>query len=141
MGTKAISGKTPFEMLYGKRPDLCDLWEWGEECWVLNEGGDKLDLRAKKGHWLGFDEHSNGMWILYPDTGTVHVEYNVTFRDPNLEGEERPVSEIWHTQSNIPSSHTPLNIKNVVSTSPSPTEDTTTTPANLFPTATFQTGA
>ena len=36
-------GKTPFEMLYGKKPNLRKLYEWGNQVWVHTLGGSKLD--------------------------------------------------------------------------------------------------
>jgi hypothetical protein len=40
--TKAISGATPYEAVFKKKPSLSDLQEWGEKVWVHIEGGDKL---------------------------------------------------------------------------------------------------
>ena len=41
--TKAVGKKTPFEVAFGKKPDLREVREWGESVWVWIEGGDKLD--------------------------------------------------------------------------------------------------
>jgi hypothetical protein len=78
-GTKAVIGMTPFEAVYGKKPDLADLHEWGEDVWVHQAGGDKLGARATKGRWLGYDTESNGSRIYYPSTGTVKIERNFRF--------------------------------------------------------------
>ncbi|XP_006460632.1 hypothetical protein AGABI2DRAFT_46347, partial [Agaricus bisporus var. bisporus H97] len=69
--TKAVQGMTPFEALYGRKPRLGNVREWGDEVWVHQAGGDKLGARAKKGKWLGYDTESNGSRILFPDTGTI----------------------------------------------------------------------
>ena len=39
----------PFKMLFGKKPDLFDLPEWGEKVWVLKEACGKLDAKADEG--------------------------------------------------------------------------------------------
>lgn len=78
IGTKAVKGKTPFEALYGCKPNLWNVCKWGEECWVHQGGGDKLGAWAKK-RWLGYDWESNGSQILFPDTGVVKIEQNFCF--------------------------------------------------------------
>jgi hypothetical protein len=40
--SKAIEGKTSFELVYGRKPELGNLREWGKEVWVHQPGGDKL---------------------------------------------------------------------------------------------------
>ena len=56
--TRALDGKTPYEMLYGKKPHLGDLLVWGAKCWILDHTGSKLDNHAKEGHWVGYDSES-----------------------------------------------------------------------------------
>ena len=34
--TRALDEKTPYEMLYGKKPNLGNLPHWGAKCWVLH---------------------------------------------------------------------------------------------------------
>jgi len=59
--TRALpDGKTLYEMLYSKKPNLSQLEEWGGKVWVHTLEGTKLDSRSKKGKWIGFDEVSNG---------------------------------------------------------------------------------
>ena len=41
--TQALNGKTPYEMMYGKKPDLANLPEWGSRCWVHDATDLKLD--------------------------------------------------------------------------------------------------
>jgi hypothetical protein len=58
--TRALpAGKTPYEMLHGKKPNLNGLREWGSKVWVHDTSGSKLDGRSRIGHWVGFDEPSN----------------------------------------------------------------------------------
>jgi len=51
--TRALDGKTPYEMLYGKKPHLGDLPVWGSKCWVLDHSGSKLDDRCKTTNLFG----------------------------------------------------------------------------------------
>ena len=65
--TRALDRKTPYEMLYGKKPDLGNLPSWGVKCWVLDRTGLKLDDRVKEGHWIGFNTESTAHLIYLPD--------------------------------------------------------------------------
>ena len=91
--TKAFTGQTPFEVAFGKKPDLRDVREWGERVWVRVEGGDKLGGRVREGRWMGIDEKSKGVRIYWPDKKTVSVERNVYVdrtgaSNSRLEGED-----------------------------------------------------
>jgi len=49
MTTKAVEGMTPYEVAFGKKPNLKGLREWGEKVWVRIEGGNKLGGRVREG--------------------------------------------------------------------------------------------
>ncbi len=65
--SKAIGGRTPYEVFRSSKPDLRQIHEWGYKVWVHVEDGSKLEGRAREGRWLGFDQDSNGHRIYYPD--------------------------------------------------------------------------
>ncbi len=94
--TKVLDGKTPYEALTGKVPDLSNLHIWGCVCWVHQNpdvvGQSKLDYQAKEGKWVGFDQSSQGNRIYWPGERKVAIERSVTFSRPEvveLEGEEK----------------------------------------------------
>jgi hypothetical protein len=75
MATCALpNGKTPYKMLYGKKPNLAGLREWGTKVWVHNASGTKLDGRSRIGQWIGFEEVSNAHRIFWLDNHSVTVE-------------------------------------------------------------------
>jgi hypothetical protein len=82
-------GKTPFEMVYGRKPDLSRAREWGCKVMVKVKNEDKLDARAEEARYLGpSGETSDGFHIYWPKTGRVTVERNVRFLDGSaFEGE------------------------------------------------------
>ena len=45
-GTKALEGKTPYEVFYSVKPNLKGLPEFGAQVWVHNLNGTKLDGRS-----------------------------------------------------------------------------------------------
>jgi hypothetical protein len=53
--TRALDGKTPFEALYGRPPDLSALRTWGTPVLVHNASGSKLNVHAREACWLGLD--------------------------------------------------------------------------------------
>ena len=81
---RALDRKTPYEMLYGWKPDLSGLPSWGAKCWILDHSGSKLDDSTKEGHWVSFDTESTAHRIYLPDQHAVVVECNVTFQQNDL---------------------------------------------------------
>ena len=79
--TKAVEGMTPFEAVFGQKPNLKGVREWGEKVYVQIEGGTKLGGRVWEGHWLGMDEESKGTRIYWPDSKSVTVERNIYFNN------------------------------------------------------------
>jgi len=77
--TKVLNGCTPYEAVNGRLPNLCGLPEWGCKVWVHNDKTGKVGMRAKEGHWVGYDENSNGHWIYWPDKQSVGIEQSVKF--------------------------------------------------------------
>ena len=51
--TKALDGKTPFEVYFGKKPNIAGLHEFKCKVWVHNLTGSKLDGRLEVGKWVG----------------------------------------------------------------------------------------
>ena len=66
-------------MLYGKKPNLSQLKEWGEKVWIHILGGTKLDGQSKRGKWIGVDKVSNGHQIFWPDKHSVTIERSIKF--------------------------------------------------------------
>ena len=66
--TKAVKGMMPYKAKFGKKPNLSDVREWGEQVWVRVEGGNKLGKRVREGRWMGIDKQSKGIRIYWPDT-------------------------------------------------------------------------
>ncbi|KIO07654.1 hypothetical protein M404DRAFT_135404 [Pisolithus tinctorius Marx 270] len=77
--THALDKKTPYEMLYKKKPDLSNLLIWGCHIKVHTDDGSKLDMCMKDGRWVGFDKDTNAHRIYFEDSQCVGVEQNVRF--------------------------------------------------------------
>ena len=71
---------TPFEKLYGIKPDLVELPEWRQRVWVHTSKGSKLDTWALEGHWVGYDQDSmHAHHIYWSKKHSVSVEHNIKF--------------------------------------------------------------
>ena len=78
--TRALGHVTPFEKLYGIKPDLGGLPEWGQRVWIHTSKGSKLDARAVEGRWVGYDRDSTHAHRVYwPEKHSVSVERNIKF--------------------------------------------------------------
>ena len=72
-------GKTPYEMLYNKKPNMRELQEWGHQVWIHTPSGTKLDGHLKIGRWIGYGKASNGHSIYWPNKHSVTVEQSIKF--------------------------------------------------------------
>ena len=78
--TKALGGRTPYEVFHKAKPDLRNIHEWGCKVAVHVDNTTKLDGRAREGRWVGYDlDAIDGHRIYYPDTRTIRVERSVKF--------------------------------------------------------------
>lgn len=83
--TKALKGRTPYEIVYDIPPNLKDVPIWGQDVWVHDKKSGKVGVRAQKGRWVGYDLNSNGHRIYFKGVnngfGRVAVERSVTFSE------------------------------------------------------------
>ena len=49
--------------------------------WVHNDKSGKVGIRAKEGCWVGYNEHSKGHHIYWPNKQSVGVERNIKFSE------------------------------------------------------------
>jgi hypothetical protein len=114
--TRALGGITPFEVRYGRPPNLSKVVPFGTPVWVKLVDAGKLAPRACLGHFVGFDRTSTGYRIDFPDKKHVRVEREVVFKphqesEPiawiDDEGEKKPNSQHNHQTSESESDYAP----------------------------------
>lgn len=83
--TKALPNNiTPYEKLYGTKPNLSGIPVWGQSIWVHSGTGSKLDARGLEARWIGFDADSTHAHRVYwPEKRSISVERNIKFNVPN----------------------------------------------------------
>ena len=71
--TTALTGKTPFEAMFGKKPEISHLHPFGSTVYVLNESQtrSKLDPKAVKCIFVGYEDGPHA--IRYFNVATHQV--------------------------------------------------------------------
>ncbi|GKA75523.1 retrovirus-related pol polyprotein from transposon TNT 1-94, partial [Tanacetum coccineum] len=79
--TIAILGKTPYELLRGRKPTLDYFRVFGSKCFILNTKDylTKFDPKSYEGVFLGYSQNSKAYIILNKHTRKVEESLNVTF--------------------------------------------------------------
>ncbi|GJR71797.1 retrovirus-related pol polyprotein from transposon TNT 1-94 [Tanacetum coccineum] len=74
-------GKTPYELLRGRKPNLNYFRVFGSKCFVLNTKDylTKFDPKSYEGVFLGYSQNSKAYIILNKQTMKVEESLNVTF--------------------------------------------------------------
>ncbi|GKA22757.1 retrovirus-related pol polyprotein from transposon TNT 1-94 [Tanacetum coccineum] len=78
---RAILGKTPYELLRGRKPTLDYFRVFGSKCFILNTKYylTKFDPKSYEGVFLGYSQNSKAYIILNKHTRKVEESLNVTF--------------------------------------------------------------
>lgn len=75
------TNKTPYEMWYGEKSLMNDFHEFGSDvyAWIPGERRKKLDKKARKLKFVGYDESSKGYRLTNKDTKDVIIARDVKF--------------------------------------------------------------
>ncbi|GJT21676.1 retrovirus-related pol polyprotein from transposon TNT 1-94 [Tanacetum coccineum] len=78
---RAILGKTPYELLRGKKPTLDYFRVFRSKCFILNikDYLTKFDPKSYEGVFLGYSQNSKAYIVLNKHTRKVEESLNVTF--------------------------------------------------------------
>ncbi|GJS69906.1 retrovirus-related pol polyprotein from transposon TNT 1-94 [Tanacetum coccineum] len=78
---RRILGKTPYELLKGRKPNLNYFKVFGSKCFILNTKDylTKFDPKSYEGVFLGYSQNSKAYIILNKQTMKVEESLNVTF--------------------------------------------------------------
>ncbi|GJW24223.1 retrovirus-related pol polyprotein from transposon TNT 1-94 [Tanacetum coccineum] len=78
---RTILGKTPYEILRGRKPTLDYFRVFGSKCFILNTKDylTKFDPKSYEGVFLGYSQNSKAYIILNKHTRKIEESLNVTF--------------------------------------------------------------
>lgn len=87
--SKAINGKTPFEMWTGRVPKVKHLRNFGDRVLCLDnrQGKSKLQKKTKEGIFLGYSNESKGYRVWIPETKSLITSRDVKFFGSSKNGE------------------------------------------------------
>ncbi|GJZ54210.1 retrovirus-related pol polyprotein from transposon TNT 1-94 [Tanacetum coccineum] len=76
-----VIGKTPYEILRGRKPTLDYFRVFGSKCFILNTKDylTKFDPKSYEGVFLGYSQNSKAYIILNKHTRKIEESLNVTF--------------------------------------------------------------
>ncbi|GJX50144.1 retrovirus-related pol polyprotein from transposon TNT 1-94 [Tanacetum coccineum] len=80
---RAILGKTPYELLRGRKPTLDYFRVFGSKCFILNikDYLTKFDPKSYEGVFLGYSQNSKAYIIINKHIRKVEELLNVTFNE------------------------------------------------------------
>ncbi|CAB0030719.1 unnamed protein product [Trichogramma brassicae] len=89
------SKQTPFEIWFGRKPDISHVRIFGSECFaqVPNVFRKKWDAKARKLILVGYENESMNYRLFDPDTGNISVSRNVSFNENVLVSGNKNVEE------------------------------------------------
>ena len=76
---------TPYQIWYGKKPDISHLWEFGTSVWVLLQGQHqqhKMLLKSKCRALVGYDDGSKSIQYFNAETRNILTSRNFRFLNP-----------------------------------------------------------
>ena len=79
--------QTPYFMLTGRGPNVSRMQKFGTVCYSYRQDGKKLDSKAAKGIFIGYDKNSPAYMVYYPDSRKVMKNRLVRFMS-NVEGQQ-----------------------------------------------------
>lgn len=84
-GTSPEDGRTPYELWYGKSPDLNKLRNFGNKVFshVPKQLRKKWDAKSREGIFVGYEENTKGYRIYYPKERKVDIARDVIFKPSN----------------------------------------------------------
>ncbi|GJR07498.1 retrotransposon protein, putative, ty1-copia subclass [Tanacetum coccineum] len=85
--TKKVDN-TPYELWYGKVPNLSYLKVWGCEALVKRDTLDKLQQRSVKCIFVGYPKETMGNYFYFPPENKIVVARYVEFLEKNLISQE-----------------------------------------------------
>ena len=87
MSSSLHSNKTPFELFYGRKPDLSNLKVFGCSAFrFVKVGVKKLDTKAIKEIFVRYGRTHDSYFLYNPATGKIHLSRNVSSNEKEIIG-------------------------------------------------------
>jgi hypothetical protein len=82
---RSILNKTPYELWYGRRPNISYMKIFGCKCFILNESDkrDKLDPKSNEGVFVGYSNSSKAYRVYIKSSRVIVESVHVHFDETN----------------------------------------------------------
>lgn len=106
---------TPFELLFGQKPNLSHIRVFGCRCWITNRGSNlsKLDARATEAILIGYARGSKGYKLWDPVRRSVIVSRDVRFDEDSSHDQHSSNTDLYDNPGE-------LNMENLLDKSEEP---------------------
>ncbi|GJW47746.1 retrovirus-related pol polyprotein from transposon TNT 1-94, partial [Tanacetum coccineum] len=113
---RAILGKTPYEILRGRKPTLEYFRVFGSMCFILNTKDylTKFDPKSYEGVFLGYSQNSKAYIILNKHTRKIEESLNVTFDETPPPSKTSPLVDDDLDEEEVIRAAEIKNLENVV---------------------------
>ena len=101
---KSLGWQTPYELLFGRVPDVSYLRTFGCRAWAFNDKGKKWDPKSNPMIFVGYEPSAKAFRLWNPATRSIVISANVCFSE--LEFPNQPPAQPSHTPA-VSSSKTP----------------------------------
>ncbi|XP_060190856.1 uncharacterized protein LOC132620179 [Lycium barbarum] len=131
MPSKVLKGKSPYQMLFGRKPCYTSLESFGCPCYAstLSQDRGKFDERARKCVFLGYPTNQKGYKFLDLETKQILVSRDVHFHEETFPFmTDDPTSSTSHTHFTKPDisiDSDPQSFLHLPQSYPTPSETTT----------------
>ncbi|MBW0516497.1 hypothetical protein O181_056212 [Austropuccinia psidii MF-1] len=104
------SGKSPFEKLFNRKPNLSRIRKFGCPAFVTNNNYKrKLDKRAYKGILIGYEPTFGAYQILLEDTGKIICSHDVRFNEDELPLQMHKNQELTEQENTVEEEIEPIS--------------------------------
>ena len=78
---KGLGWRTPYEVLFGRVPDVSHFRTFGCRAWVYNDRGKKWDAKSKPMIFVGYEHGAKAFRLWNPVTRSIVISANVKFNE------------------------------------------------------------
>ena len=78
---KGLGWRTPYELMFGRVPDLSYIRTFGCRAWVYNDKGKKWDPKSIPMIFVGYEPGANAYRLWNPTTRSIVISANVHFSE------------------------------------------------------------
>ncbi|GJR30466.1 retrovirus-related pol polyprotein from transposon TNT 1-94 [Tanacetum coccineum] len=113
---RAILGKTPYELLRGRKPTLDYFRVFGSKCFILNTKDylTKFDPKSYEGVFLGYSQNNKAYIILNKHTRKIKESLNMTFDETPPPSKTSPLVDDDLDEEETITATKKKNLENVV---------------------------